>query len=181
MNVKEEILRVLEERGEARTADIVKNTGFSRAYINRFFRELREEGVLTLVGKANKARYIPSSKKLITEDRNSIKYVRRILDNAEIDEDRAFSDIRQKSGVLKDLPKNILDIIEYAFTEMLNNAIEHSGAETTTIVMERKVNNVFFEVRDRGIGAFRNIMEKKSLETIPDAIATRVTASSSKS
>jgi DNA-binding Lrp family transcriptional regulator len=148
MDVRELILRKMEENGEVRSSEIVEETGYSRAYINRFFRDLREEGVLTLIGKANRARYIPASEKLITMERASIKSVRRILKNTGIEEDKVFSEIRRKTGIIKGLDDNVSRILEYGFTEMLNNAIEHSGSERIKIEMHRKSRNVTFEVRD---------------------------------
>lgn len=45
-------------------------------------------------------------------------------------------------------------IIGYAFTEMLNNAIDHSGSETATITWWVGEGQWSFEVRDYGVGAF---------------------------
>ena len=65
MDIKALILKKIKTRGEVKVADIVKITGFSRAYINRFFQELRDEGKIVLLGKANKARYLLAQKRLI--------------------------------------------------------------------------------------------------------------------
>lgn len=170
MDVRELILRKLEEKGEVRSAEIVEETGFSRAYVNRFFRELREEGVITLIGKANRARYIPASEKIIATERGAIRKVRRILNNSGLEEDRVFEEVRKKTGIINDLRGNVSDILEYGFTEMLNNAIEHSGSDKIKIEMERRKYNVSFEVRDWGIGIYNNIMQKKSLDSEMEAI-----------
>ena len=58
MDIKELILKKLAKDKEVRAATIVKLTGFSRTYINRFFQELRDEGKIVLVGKANRACYV---------------------------------------------------------------------------------------------------------------------------
>ncbi|MFO7914214.1 MAG: DUF4325 domain-containing protein [Candidatus Krumholzibacteriales bacterium] len=170
MDVRELILRRLEEKGEVRSAEIVGETGFSRAYVNRFFRELREEGIITLIGKANRARYVPASEKIIARERGSIKKVRRILNNTGLEEDRVFAEVKKKTGIMSDLRENVSAILEYGFTEMLNNAIEHSGSDKIKIKMEREKYNVSFEVRDWGIGIYNNIMQKKSLCSEMDAI-----------
>ncbi|MBD3422878.1 MAG: DUF4325 domain-containing protein [Candidatus Latescibacteria bacterium] len=170
MDVRELILRKMEENGEVRSSEIVEETGYSRAYINRFFRDLREEGVLTLIGKANRARYIPAQEKLIAMERASIKSVRRILKNTGIEEDKVFSEIRRKTGIIKGLADNVSRILEYGFTKMLNNAIEHSGSERIKIEMHRKSLNVTFEVRDWGVGIYNHIREKKRLSSEMDAI-----------
>ncbi len=58
MDVRNLILKKLEGNKEIKVADVVKATGFSRAYINRFFQGLRKEGKIALIGRANKARYV---------------------------------------------------------------------------------------------------------------------------
>lgn len=45
-------------------------------------------------------------------------------------------------------------IMGFAFTEMLNNAIDHSGSETATIKWWMSQDQWSFEIRDYGIGAF---------------------------
>lgn len=45
-------------------------------------------------------------------------------------------------------------IIGYAFTEMLNNAIDHSGSDTATISWWTTPDQWSFEIRDYGVGAY---------------------------
>jgi anti-sigma regulatory factor (Ser/Thr protein kinase) len=45
-------------------------------------------------------------------------------------------------------------IMRFAFTEMLNNAIDHSGSETASIKWWMSPDQWSFEIRDYGIGAF---------------------------
>jgi anti-sigma regulatory factor (Ser/Thr protein kinase) len=48
-------------------------------------------------------------------------------------------------------------IIGYAFTEMLNNAIDHSGSDTVTITWWVTSDQWSFEVRDYGVGAYTKL------------------------
>ena len=141
MDVRALILKTLSKKGEVRAAEIVKATGFSRVYVNRFFRELKGEGVLALVGKANKARYIPASGKLVEKARSEVKKVHRILSNRDLNEDKILAEIKNKTGIFKGLPGNVSDIFDYAFTEMLNNAIEHSKSDKIEVWIEKKKRN----------------------------------------
>ena len=122
------------------------------------------------MGKANRARYIPATEKRVIKERNTIKCVRKILLNKDLNEDEIFSDIRQNTGILCELAENVSAIIEYAFCEMLNNAIEHSCSDKITTKMERRPESVYFEVRDYGIGIYKNIKEKFDLDNDIDAI-----------
>lgn len=164
------ILKKLEEKGEVKSSEIVKATGYSRVYVNRYFKELREEGILLQIGKANKAKYIPATEEIILKERKSINKIHRILNNVNLHEDEVFNGIKRQSGIVEGLRGNVSGILEYAFTEMLNNAIEHSESKKVEIIIERRTNNIIFEVKDRGVGIFNNIMNKKGLSSEMDAI-----------
>lgn len=170
MDIKKLITKTLDKKGEVKASEIIKISGFSRAYINRFFREMREEGVLVLTGKANKTRYVPASKKVISREKSLIKTTYRILKNKHLNEDEVLADIRKNTGIFQDLKGNVSKILEYSFTEMLNNAIEHSNSGKIEVRVEKKKNNVLFEVKDKGVGVFNNIRRKKHLGSTMDAI-----------
>lgn len=55
------------------------------------------------------------------------------------------------------LPRNILDIGQHGVTEMVNNAVDHSGATTVGVSMDCSDGCLRLEVSDDGIGIFRKI------------------------
>jgi anti-sigma regulatory factor (Ser/Thr protein kinase) len=61
------------------------------------------------------------------------------------------------------LRSNAAVIVHYAFTEMLNNAIEHSRSDGARLRVRLDAGRVFFEIRDHGIGVFYSITEKFGL------------------
>ena len=168
MDTKNLILKKLGKKKTIKVADIVKATGFSRAYINRFFQELQNEGKIVLLGRANRARYALT--KTAQEAKKELLSVSRILRNKNLSEDLALDKIKQDTGIFLDLPKNIADIVDYGFTEMLNNAIEHSRSLEIAIKMERDKSGVSFEVIDSGIGIFKHVMRKRNLKNELEAI-----------
>lgn len=170
MDIKKFILKKLSKKCESRAGEIVLETGFSRAYINRFFQELQDEGKIILVGKANQARYILARKTSVSAAKRGILSAHRILRNKNLSEDIILDEIKRTSGIFLKLPKNIARILDYAFTEMLNNAIEHSRSETIEIFMRREKGNIHFDIIDRGVGIFINIMKKKKLRDELEAI-----------
>lgn len=171
MDIIKLILRLLREnKGGIRASDVVKAAGFSRAYINRFFQQLQAEGKIILVGKANKARYITADRKALLNAKKNIKSARRILRNKNLAEDLVLKDIKEGTGIFFGLPKSVSDIAEYAFLEMLNNAIEHSGSKKIEVMIEKRGDGVRFNVVDKGMGIFNNIMEKKHLGSEMEAI-----------
>jgi anti-sigma regulatory factor (Ser/Thr protein kinase) len=170
MDIQKIILEKIKKKGSIKVADIVKSTGFSRAYINRFFNKLKNEGKIILIGKANQAHYLLAKKKNIEKAKKQIFSFRRILKNINLSEDLVLDEIKASTGIFSSLPKNIAVILEYAFTEMLNNAIEHSQSPRIIVSMELKKNMVSFEVVDVGIGIFNNIMKKRGLKNELEAI-----------
>ena len=170
MNVKNLILKKLEREKELTVFEVTKETGFSRAYINRFFRELRAEGKIMLLGKANLARYVLASKKALKWAKEEIWHFQRALKNKNLSENIVLNQIKIETGIFIKLPENVSKILDYAFTEMLNNAIEHSRSPIIKALIKRDKNNVFFVVNDSGIGVFRNIMKKFKLDSELEAI-----------
>lgn len=170
MDITKLILQKLSKTGEVRVADIVKSTRFSRAYVNRFFQDLQRKGKIVLVGKANAARYIPATKEAIRKTKEKVLVFRRILNNKGLAEDEVLNDIKSTTGILLQLPQNVVRIVEYSFVEMLNNAIEHSRSKTIEVWMKRYPDSVDFIVSDGGIGIFSNIMKKRKLQNELEAI-----------
>jgi anti-sigma regulatory factor (Ser/Thr protein kinase) len=66
---------------------------------------------------------------------------------------------------MKKLNENASSILNYAFSEMLNNAIEHSNSDRIKIELYRDGEELVFTIRDFGIGVFENIKKKYKLGT----------------
>ncbi|MBU1262127.1 DUF4325 domain-containing protein [bacterium] len=170
MDIKGIIIEELEKKGKIKASEIVKATGFSRAYINRFFQELRDEGRIVLIGRANRANYVLATEKAVLTAKESVPEITLNLQNKALQEDKVIEEIRKKTGIFIGTKQNVSDILNYAFSEMLNNAIEHSNSEIIKITMKKDKNSITFSIIDEGIGIFNNIMEKKGLNNIMSAI-----------
>jgi anti-sigma regulatory factor (Ser/Thr protein kinase) len=59
--------------------------------------------------------------------------------------------------IFKNLPDNIEDICHYGFTEMLNNAIDHSEGKFVYVTAERDEDNIKICIDDDGEGIFNHI------------------------
>lgn len=79
------------------------------------------------------------------------------------DEDRVWDVVETRLHLKRALRPNVLAIMRYAFTEMLNNAIEHSQADRCAIRVTLGQSLVSFEIRDHGIGVFHSIASKLKL------------------
>jgi anti-sigma regulatory factor (Ser/Thr protein kinase) len=54
--------------------------------------------------------------------------------------------------------------VQYAFTEMLNNAIDHSGSPDVQVSVWTRDGVLGFEIADEGMGVFRRVREGRRLE-----------------
>jgi anti-sigma regulatory factor (Ser/Thr protein kinase) len=169
-NISKLILDLLKKRKFLTTSDIVHRTGFSRSYIHRYFKKLQDAGKILLIGRADQARYVlstaKSKEKVLAEKRNFL----RSYPVKNLQEDHVWTQIVQQTGIIRNAPENIVRILEYGFTEMLNNAIDHSRSKIVQVRMIRTAEDIRFSVSDKGIGIFRNIKEKRNLKNEKEAI-----------
>jgi len=163
MDIKQLILAKLSKKGQLKASEIIKETGFTRARVNDFFRELLNEGKIVRFGKTKGAFYVLAEKKWVDAAKSKIFGFYRILENTNLKEDIVLNQMKQETGIFKDLKENVLHIVEYAFTEMLNNAIDHSQSEKIVAEMKRSNTDISFSIGDKGVGVFNNIKEKRNL------------------
>jgi len=169
-DIRKLILSMLDKKGEIKASDVVKAAGFSRAYINKIIQSLIDEGKIVLIGRANKARYVFAEKNAVKRAREKILSINLELKNAGLSEDEVLDDIKKKTGIFAGMDKNVSSILDYAFLEMLNNAIEHSRSKMIKISMQKDERGVSFNVVDAGVGIFRNIMKEKGLNDVMEAM-----------
>jgi hypothetical protein len=181
MDIRKIIQLHLGKKGSVRTGEIAKAANVSRVYAHRILRELQSEGEILRIGNANRARYVRANKRNVQQELAKELRFRATLHNKGLDEDLVLKRIHRETGVLQNLPAHTLRIVEYGFTEMLNNAIEHSRSDAIDVTMTRSLRNVSFAVRDRGIGVFNNIMRSRhladELEAIQDLLKGKTTTS----
>lgn len=72
--------------------------------------------------------------------------------------------------IFKEMPENISNICHYGFTEMLNNAIEHSEGEKITIHSSMMDNDINLTIKDDGIGIFRKLANNFLLDDFRESI-----------
>lgn len=93
----------------------------------------------------------------------------RTLPLSGLDEAAAWSEIA--TDLQLDPRSEGTRIMNYAFTEMLNNAIDHSAGTAATIRVRRSVDRLSFEIRDDGLGVFARIRDGFGLDSVLDAAA----------
>jgi signal transduction histidine kinase len=78
-----------------------------------------------------------------------------------LDEDYVWTtSVRPALGAL---PESVIDIWQYCVTEMVNNAIDHSGGTLLTVSTNMQDTRRAVVVTDDGIGVFRKIQAELHL------------------
>ncbi|HSA06251.1 MAG TPA: DUF4325 domain-containing protein [Candidatus Gastranaerophilales bacterium] len=85
-----------------------------------------------------------------------------------VSEDRVWRE--NIADKVKDFPKNIIEICQYGFTEMLNNVIDHSKSPVVSIEVTKTAKDIEFIISDIGIGIFEKIKQSLNLQDHFEAI-----------
>lgn len=91
-----------------------------------------------------------------------------IFELPNLKEDLVWVEVVKELGPSKTSPT--WDVASYAFTEMLNNAIDHSRGQTVQVDAFIDAKLWRFEISDDGIGAFRNIRDTFGLNQDLEAV-----------
>ncbi len=150
------IRRFILERVDSNPDTIAQLTttgfGISRQAVNKHLHRLVREGLLTAEGTTRNRRYA-----LAVLDKKSIL----VPLTSTTAEDSVW---REKvAPLLSDLPQRAKAIWQYGFTEMLNNAIDHSSGTSVDVTIERTAISVRISLMDDGEGIFRKIQRELNL------------------
>lgn len=176
METENVILRIAEKKTKFKTSDVVRDLGgsVSRQFVSSVLRTMVSEGKLVKGGSTKSAVYVLPKHASILETR-----IKRRLKNVNLKEHEIFAILRQRTTFIDLLKSNVQSILEYAFTEMLNNAIEHSHSDYIEVEISKRDSNLEFVINDFGIGVFQSVMKKRELnselEAIQDLLKGKVT------
>jgi len=164
---EQQILNTITRLKKASVGEIVDNLlqKRTRQWVSTTLTILTQKGKLLRAKLGRNVWYVLPENKHLLARRTSKTLVNHLLQ-----EDKVLEEIKSESPFLQDIKENIDSILYYAFTEMLNNAIEHSGSKTIKVSFEDSGDKIAFEVLDKGIGVYRNIQQKKQLDSELQAI-----------
>jgi hypothetical protein len=152
----EDIRRFILEHVEKHPNDVSKLASehfkITRQAVNKHLRRLIYEKSLTETGETRKRVY-----KLA-----SLLEWRKVYDITPELEEYVIWD-NDVSPILGPLPENVRDIWHYGFTEMLNNAKDHSGGGLVSIKMSKTAVSTEMMISDNGIGIFKKIQQALNL------------------
>lgn len=166
--IEQAILALANSADKFQVSDILEQLeqGFaSRQYISGILNDLVTKEVLIVAGSKRFTFYSLPSKADSLIDKET-----RILRNENITDHEVYDELISKAALARKLNENTSSIVNFGFTEMLNNAIEHSGSERIKVELYRDGRDLMFTIRDYGIGVFENIKKKYGLNSDLEAI-----------
>lgn len=151
-----EIVDFILRNVEQHPGDIVRlatgRFGLSRQMVNRYVQRLVEAGYLEREGETRSRRY---ALRCIVDFRHTLP----------VDKDITEDEVWREYVVphLTGLPRNVLQICQYGFTEMFNNVIEHSEADRAKLLVQMDAVKVRLMVFDYGIGIFNKLARDRHI------------------
>ncbi len=146
--IREFILRNVEKHPNDIATVAAAQWGLSRTAINNYVKRLISEGLLAGEGHTRARRY---SLAVLS------KQIAEIPLNKETSEDAVWR--AQVLPYMKDLKDNVAQIIYHGFTEIFNNAIDHSGSPTALISYKQTYTTIKIMIADEGVGIFEKIQK----------------------
>lgn len=123
-----------------------QHLGISRQAVNRHLQLLVEEGALVSEGQTRRRSYALAP---------LAEWSGHYLITPELEEDVIWR--TEVAPHLGSLPQNVMDIWQYGFTEMFNNAKDHSGGTSISVFLSRTAAASQIAIMDNGIGIFKKI------------------------
>ena len=164
METTQKILALIKKNKEGVTADFLeREIGYSRQYIVRLLSRLMSQGKIHRRGKTRAAKYYPGAAS------NEINSLELVKERQCLSEYVVFEEVVKRLRLKTRLNRNCLTIFDYAFTEMLNNAIDHSYSKKVWVSVGIDHAAITFIIKDLGIGAIESI--KQGFEISDDFLA----------
>lgn len=165
---REAIVDFIKKHGSTGSRELSRHFGISRQALNVHLRLLIDDGKIIKTGLTRNARYHTSA---VPEIRENFATDFRVTG---LDESRIYQRLSLSLNLSRWLKADVESIANYAFTEMLNNVIDHSDSSRTRVRASLGAGMFSFEIKDWGIGVFASIAERFLLDSEQDAMVELV-------
>lgn len=156
---KRQILALLPGREFLRPGDVARALGVTRQTAHRHLRGLVDDEALEIEGAGRGTRY-----------RRLGSVVARRYPTAGLEEDRVWAELSGIGSSAARLPGPARAVLHLALTELVNNAIDHSGAAEVVVEIVEREGTVVLCVEDRGVGVFRHLRDRLGLSSELEAL-----------
>jgi len=164
MSTRDSTVDYLKQHGSTGSKELCEHLGISRQALNVHLRALINSGEITRTGATRNTRYHHSSIDPAPE------VYRGDFSIAGLDESWIYQRAALSLNLALVLKPGVEAIAQYAFTEMLNNAIDHSESEKVKVVAELSPGVLRLEIKDWGIGVFSSLAQKLGYPDEHDAM-----------
>lgn len=130
----------------------VERFAISRQAVNKHLRIMADRGAIRAIGSTRARKYSIS----VTED------VRDYHLAADIEEHEIWREFARP--LLDGISANVLGVCQYGFTEMVNNAIDHSEGNHVVCRVRRSAISLELRVSDDGVGILKKLKENLNLD-----------------
>jgi uncharacterized protein DUF4325 len=152
----EDVRRFILEQVEKHPNDVSKlaaeHFSITRQAVNKHLKKLVKEKALSPTGQTRKIAYKLAA---LVEWSHVYNISKELEEHVLWDKDI--------SPILGEQPENVLDIWHYGFTEMLNNAKDHSGGTIISVRIVKTAVTTEMIIADNGVGIFKKIQEALNL------------------
>jgi hypothetical protein len=152
------VARLIDESGANVATRLAEKMGVSRQSASAKLAQMKRDGLIASHGIGRGTKYT-----LEETHRSHNEYLREGLSEDVVWREAVFP-------IVRDLPDNVRGIWHHGVTEMVNNAIDHSGSELVTVTVRRNALETYVTVRDYGEGIFLKIQRALNLYDTREAI-----------
>lgn len=124
----------------------------TRQAVNKHLRSLTERGAVTASGSTKARKYT-----LVVEESK-----RTYPLSPDLQEDEVWREFARPR--IESAPSNVLALCQYGFTEMVNNAIDHSEGTFVHCKLRRSPIEIDLRIFDDGVGILKKIKDSMNLE-----------------
>jgi anti-sigma regulatory factor (Ser/Thr protein kinase) len=155
------IERLLNARPYVTSTEVAAEAGVSRQATHRWLTRMVEDGLLTHEGNRRSSRYKRRAQRAASYPLDGLTE-HQVWGNERIA-------LREFDPDVEEMPK-LQQILNFAFTEMVNNAIDHSKGTEVHVRWFFNEARLAFEVEDDGIGAFESLRRSRKLKDDFEAV-----------
>ena len=152
----EDIRRFILENIEKHPSDVSKKTAehfkITRQAVSKHLHRLISENALSQTGQTRNRSYKLAPIK---------EWKRKYQTSPELAEDLVWTN--DLAPVFGEMPENIRDIWHYGFTEMFNNALDHSAGPQVIVHIKKTALYTEMALLDNGVGIFKKIQTELGL------------------
>ena len=169
MKTAEKILSLLAEHPRS-ASEMAGLLDISRQAVSSQLRAMIARGAVAKEGDRKGATFRLAGRRSAGAGAAGVRF-EKVLALKGLEEDLVLTEVSLRLGLRERLSPQAFAVFRYAFTELLNNAIDHSQSAECRLSVAVGAHDIELEIRDFGIGAFESIRSRFGLRDEDAAVA----------